>query len=214
MVIAQKFLHGLLVSAFLLAVPVLVEPGILRETKVWVLVAVGVLATVFQPSYSATERARTPEDRWSAVQIVWSVFVVQEMALLDVVWGRHPDGLAWTSLSLIALALMLSGLLLRSWAVLTLGSYFTWNVEVRDDQRVVRSGPYALVRHPSYTGAVLTWFCSTVFLQSLWAALLALLLFPLAFGRRIVLEERLLSARLEGHDAYCKDVRAVIPWLL
>jgi len=207
-------LHGALVSCALLAGPALLDPGIVREPKIWILVGVAVLATAFQPAYRATEGARTRYDRLSAVQIVWSVFLVQEAALLEAALGLHPAALTWTPLSFVALTLMLVGLLVRSWAVETLGRYFTWNVDVQDDQPLVRSGPYALVRHPSYTGALLTWFCSTLYLHSYWAALLALLLFPLAFGRRIGLEERLLAVRLDGYDAYRGEVRAVIPWLL
>ena len=55
----------------------------------------------------------------------------------------------------VALAFLLSGLALRWTAILTLGRFFTPNVAVHPDQRIVRTGVYRYVRHPAYTGLLL-----------------------------------------------------------
>lgn len=47
-----------------------------------------------------------------------------------------------------------AGVFLRSWAILTLGRLFTFVVVIQADHRVVASGPYRLLRHPSYTGGL------------------------------------------------------------
>ena len=44
---------------------------------------------------------------------------------------------------------------IRVWCHRTLGSFFTWNVALRDGHKLVTSGPYSVLRHPSYTG----WYC-------------------------------------------------------
>ena len=63
--------------------------------------------------------------------------------------SRHvlsvPDPVVWLVLGLIV---AWAGLLLRGWAVLTLGRLFTTRVQVVSQQRVVSTGPYRLVRHP------------------------------------------------------------------
>lgn len=56
----------------------------------------------------------------------------------------------------LGVALMWAGVTLRLWAVRTLGSYFQPLVTIQSEHRLVTEGPYGLVRHPSYTGALIT----------------------------------------------------------
>ena len=73
-------------------------------------------------------------------------------------WGANVDatriGGGWTTF-VVGLVLVWAGVALRQWAVWTLGRFFTWQVIVRRDHELVTSGPYAFVRHPSYTGWLL-----------------------------------------------------------
>lgn len=58
--------------------------------------------------------------------------------------------------SLAALALMIFGAFLREWCHRTLGDLFTFEIMVKDSHSLITTGPYAYVRHPSYTGAFST----------------------------------------------------------
>ena len=60
-----------------------------------------------------------------------------------------------TPLSATACLLGILGGAIRVWCHRTLGTLFTWQVAVRDDHKLITRGPYALVRHPSYTGWLL-----------------------------------------------------------
>ncbi|RPD55599.1 ICMT-domain-containing protein [Lentinus tigrinus ALCF2SS1-6] len=60
-----------------------------------------------------------------------------------------------TTASLAACLLATAGGSIRIWCHRTLGKFFTWQTAVRDDHQLITSGPYAYVRHPSYTGWLL-----------------------------------------------------------
>jgi protein-S-isoprenylcysteine O-methyltransferase len=73
------------------------------------------------------------------------------VAFLSGLGGYLPD---WT-ISLGA-PLMVVGLTTRLWALTTLGRFFTMPITLAADHRIVRDGPYRWLRHPSYTGGLLT----------------------------------------------------------
>ena len=94
---------------------------------------------------------------------------------------------------IVGLVLMLLGIALRQWSVFALGSFFTVQVQVREGQTVVDTGPYRYVRHPSYTAIMLTFVGMGVALEN-WLSLVALLVIPtIGLVVRIRVEERALS---------------------
>ncbi len=108
--------------------------------------------------------------------------------------AQLPDWLFYPGVSL-----MLLGIVIRQWAIAVLGRFFSLTVRVAEDHKVVEKGPYQFVRHPSYTGALVTFVGLGLAVQS-WAALLCLLLMSgLVYGYRIWVEERTLGAEL-GSD--------------
>jgi protein-S-isoprenylcysteine O-methyltransferase Ste14 len=83
--------------------------------------------------------------------------------------------------------------------VLTLGGFFTVDVQVHPGQAVIDRGPYRWLRHPSYTGMVL-FFAGVGLALTNWASLIVLIVAPVAgLVVRIRSEERTLLAAL-GND--------------
>jgi len=91
------------------------------------------------------------------------------------------------------------GLLLRVWAVRTLGRFFTFTVKLQDRHRVVSTGPYRLLRHPAYTGSLCTFLGAALALGSWVGVVLVVLLMLPAYLYRISVEERAMNAEL-GSD--------------
>jgi protein-S-isoprenylcysteine O-methyltransferase Ste14 len=79
-------------------------------------------------------------------------------------------------------------------------------ITVEQGQTVVSSGLNAWVRHPMYSGAILMFFATPVALGSYWGLILAFVI-SAAIVVRLLDEERVLTARLAGYDAYCREVR-------
>lgn len=108
-------------------------------------------------------------------------------------------------LVLVADAIALAGLLFvvrvfraNSWAAST--------IQVEEGQPVVRSGPYAWVRHPMYSGSVPFLLATPLALGSTWALVPAALLCAVIVVR-LLEEERFLAAHLAGYDDYRRAVR-------
>jgi protein-S-isoprenylcysteine O-methyltransferase Ste14 len=79
-------------------------------------------------------------------------------------------------------------------------------VEVEQDQNVISTGPYALVRHPMYLGTSIMWLATPVALGSYWALPIFLIL-PIVLVYRIMNEEEVLLRELPGYRKYTQKVR-------
>lgn len=126
-------------------------------------------------------------------------------------WLLPGPPLLWT---VVGAMTMVAGILLRQRAVRFLGAYFRTHVTMLDDHRLITDGPYARVRHPSYTGGMLSCIAVGLSLGSA-ASLLAMTLIPLAaFVYRIRVEERALAGHFGAAWAsYRGRTEALIPLL-
>jgi protein-S-isoprenylcysteine O-methyltransferase len=205
-----KAIQASLICGPILGVLGLVWPAALNLPQLWLVVFVSVLANVFQPSYQPFESSRTPEDRGTARQILWTVYVTQILAVTELVYCRRVS-LPLNCVTIITAIAIAFGLILRIWAVVSLGRWFTWNVTVQPGQVLVTDGPYRVIRHPSYMGAWLMFVGSCVLLRSYVAALVASILLLLAFLRRIRHEESLMLATFLEYEAYKETTGSLVP---
>jgi protein-S-isoprenylcysteine O-methyltransferase Ste14 len=110
------------------------------------------------------------------------------------------------------IAIALGGIALRLWSVATLGSFFTTSVEVQADHRIVTRGPYAVLRHPSYTGLLLIVAGLTLALGSWLSCLVAAVLATAGVARRIAVEESALASHLGPEwTAFARTRKRLIP---
>ena len=70
------------------------------------------------------------------------------------------------NLSVVALMVFVFGLLLRWYSILYLGKFFTVDVAIAEDHKVIDTGPYRFIRHPSYTGLLLEFLGFGLFLAN------------------------------------------------
>ena len=143
--------------------------------------------------------------------------------LLLVIWGSVLVSLLARSLNLgvfhnnlqyLGLGLVASGIALREWAVLSLGRLFTVKVTVASDQTLVRRGPYRWVRHPAYSGSILTLVGFPLCLGT-WAGVVPVLILSV-FGYlyRVRIEEKaLLEALGDEYQDYMQHTWHFFPGL-
>ncbi|MGB8524935.1 MAG: isoprenylcysteine carboxylmethyltransferase family protein [Candidatus Acidiferrales bacterium] len=114
----------------------------------------------------------------------------------------------------VGIGLMFAGMALRLYSVSLLGRYFTFEVAVHTDQPVIEVGPYRYIRHPSYTGALITITGLGLALGN-WAGLIALLgCMAIAYAYRIPIEESALVAALgDPYEKYIRRTHRLIPFI-
>jgi protein-S-isoprenylcysteine O-methyltransferase len=112
----------------------------------------------------------------------------------------------------VGLPVMWAGLALRAWAIHHLGELFSAIVVIQRDHRLVTTGPYRYLRHPSYTGALVAAVGFGVALGH-WTSLLALVIgWAVGIAYRIRVEEATLRRTFgPAYDEYCARTRRLVP---
>jgi protein-S-isoprenylcysteine O-methyltransferase Ste14 len=109
---------------------------------------------------------------------------------------------------------MILGMIFRVYAMRTLGRFFTYQVAIQPGQTVVQSGPYRFIRHPSYTGGLITLLGLTITLGN-WAGIAVVMTSMLiAYAYRIHVEEdALITALGDPYRQYMRHTTRLIPFL-
>ena len=166
-----------------------------------------VLLTITHRSRGAGVR----QDR-STLRVLWLVIMISVAAGVYVAFDVKAAALPLRELCrLIGLLLFAAGLALRWWSIVTLGRFLV-DVQIARDHELVESGPFRVVRHPSYTGVLLAFVGFALSLAN-WASLLVILLpISAAFVRRINVEEQALSSALgDRHLSYMRRTKRLVP---
>jgi len=185
---------------------------VLFDLSIFVWIASEIFGAALIPRLRQRGATRVKRDRGSRALITVSILV---SILIAFYFGYGGVGALSDSIFYIGIFLMFLGVLVRQYAIAILGRFFSLSVQISEDHKVVDKGPYRLVRHPSYTGILITFIGLGLAVQS-WGALLVLLLFfGISFGYRMHVEERTLLSGL-GHDyaSYMKRTKRLIPFVI
>lgn len=178
----------------------------------------GVVYLISELLLTVTRRSRSrigkKQDR-STLLVVWLVITVSVAAGIYVAKNWPAAALLHhRSVMFAGVVLFVIGLLLRWWAIITLGRFFTVDVTIEPDHELVERGPFRMVRHPSYTG-VLLGFVGFALTLGNWAALLVILV-PIgaAFIHRMNVEENALSGALGSqYTDYMRRTKRLVPFI-
>src|SRR5712664_7403 len=184
---------------------------VLFDTAYFIWLASELIGAALIPRLRARTSTRVRRDRGSRALILLtlggSLLVAFYFGYGGV--GPLPDWVFY-----LGIFLMLLGVVVRQWAIAVLGRFFSLNVQVVEDHRVIDKGPYRWVRHPSYTGVMITFIGLSLAVQSLGALLVLLAVFTVSFGYRIRVEERTLLTELgDSYASYMKRTKRLIPYL-
>jgi len=113
-----------------------------------------------------------------------------------------------------AAVVVLLGIAFAWWARIHLGHFWSNAITHKEDHRIIDTGPYALVRHPIYTGQIVGLLASGIAIAT-WPAMLGVLLISFGEWQKARMEERFLRVELgaDAYAAYCRRVPMLVPFL-
>ena len=213
------FLIGAIVLGLLLFLPA----GTLNYWQAWVFIvvfmtsvsAVGLYLSLKDPALLERRKRIGPAAEESPVQkIIMSIAILGNLALLifsaldyRFQWSQVPGYVSLIGDALIALGLFINVLVFRE------NSYGASNITVENEQKVISTGPYALVRHPMYGGVLVMLIGVPLALGSGWGLVVLAVITP-GLIWRILDEEKVLEKDLSGYREYEHKVRyRLVPYL-
>jgi protein-S-isoprenylcysteine O-methyltransferase Ste14 len=163
-------------------------------------------------SGKATQRRESPASRLA--HVVPLIIGAVLLGSRDMPWGWLAQRLWPRSLTAywIGVALLAAGLAFAVWARVHLGRNWSGSVSVKEGHELIRSGPYAYVRHPIYTG-LLTAVLGTAIASGTMRAALGFAIITAALVRKLRTEERFMRETFPGEYArYGAQVPVLIPF--
>ncbi|NJC97862.1 MAG: isoprenylcysteine carboxyl methyltransferase [Anaerolineales bacterium] len=220
---AKLITPRILVRLFIVIVVVPLAPMIISGVwdwwEAWAYAMVNVLGFIISRVLAArrnpdiiAERARSMEMQDAKP---WDKILSPALAfggLLILIVAGADKGFGWSApfslnAKIASLSVIILGYAFGSWALIE-NRFFSGVVRIQTDRghHVVTTGPYRLVRHPGYAGALWTYLAMPVLLDSLWAFIPTVLLIAILV-LRTSLEDRTLQAELPGYREYAKRTR-------
>ncbi len=153
------------------------------------------------------------QDRGS-LRIIWvTIGIVNSLGIMSAILLKFPIS-SNLLIPYLGLFIITSGMILRFISVVSLGRFFTVDVTIRNNHKIKKDGVYRLVRHPSYTGSLISFIGLGISLNN-WISLIIISL-PIVFVmiHRIKIEERILTGQFGAeYIDYMKKSYRLIPWV-
>lgn len=184
------------------------NPVLYYLTLIWVIFEI---FNFSKGRFKAAKKKVEKQDKGSTILIILYVIVAINLSAFIKTKGWGYINPPWNSIGIVV---MILGIILRQWAVFILGQFFSGHLEIKEEHRVIRQGPYRVIRHPSYTGALLTFAGYGLAMSSWISSILLILMFLLIYGYRIKVEEELLKSQLgKDYEEYMQDSWKMIPYI-
>lgn len=219
----QKAIGACLLAPLFFGVPIFIAAGTLHYWEAWLFIAVYTLAGMWHTLYIANHspellerrmRVGPSKEKRPAQKIIMCLVIAAFIGLIIVAGLDHRFGWSHVPAPVVILANVVLVLCFAIFnRVCKENTFASATIELAKEQKVISTGPYGLVRHPMYSGAVLLSLAMPIALGSYWGVLLVFALLP-GLIWRIFDEEKFLLVDLGGYKEYCEKVRyRLIPGL-
>ena len=213
----KKLLNALVVPTALVVLPCLLRPLVLAHWEPWFAFFIGVNYILSQPSGAYIPKGKfyeNPQDGKSALWIILAIYAVGLGSVLGFIFFPTNDSTQTNALQIVGVCLATVGLSIRLIAIRKLGRMFQVTVQIVDDHELITTGIYAYMRHPSYTGAVLSFSAFPMIFGQRWLIAPTILLLIGVYLYRIHVEEKtLLDFFGNSYEAYGRKTKKLFPFI-
>ena len=174
-----------------------------------------VLGTSVLATMAGRSRGGESADRGTKRLLVWSAVIGLTLCIVIAINVRSLrfGANTWTTL-VLGIAIAWLGVLLRVWAVWSLGRFFQRDVMIQKDHVVWRGGPYRLLRHPAYAGTLISYLGFGLAIGSWVGALVWVAIVAAGYVPRIRVEEAELTRALgDSYRDYARTTARLVPGL-
>jgi protein-S-isoprenylcysteine O-methyltransferase len=179
--------------------------------------AIGLIFFISEAVLGLSKRAKRGDaqtaDRGS-FGLIWTVIGISMFIAYNIPFNYPQGNLVKIAnpLTAVGVVLFVAGITLRWYSIRHLGRYFTVNVAIASDHRIIDTGPYRHVRHPSYTGALLA-FVGLALALGNWVSMLIILIpvFAVFLWRMKIEEAALLKGLGEPYRSYMNHTKRLVP---
>ncbi|WP_282942781.1 isoprenylcysteine carboxylmethyltransferase family protein [Paenibacillus sp. RC67] len=209
----KKVYFRTLLFSILFFIFLFLPAGSLNFWEAWIYFVIFLGSTLFINGYFLKRDPELIERRTNANEKEKEQKVFQTISGISFVGLLVLPGLdyrfSWSNVPLF-IVLVADIIILLGFSIVFLvfkeNSYTSAIIEVNENQKVISTGPYALVRHPMYTGAIFIILFTPLALGSIWAVIpsISIIIFIIL---RLLNEEKVLLKELKGYEEYCKKTR-------
>jgi protein-S-isoprenylcysteine O-methyltransferase Ste14 len=187
-------------------------PDLFFANAFGVLIIILALVDYVLPKILERQRSSAPalvKDRWS-YQVVYITSVLS--LVVGILFRIQNWGISLGAVQYAGLVVIVLGLVIRNWAILKLGQFFSRTVTIEKGHRLVTDGPYRWLRHPAYTGMILMYGGINLALGTWLGALVGSGLVLIAALYRIDVEEKTLAEAFgEEYREYMRRTWRLLP---
>ena len=210
----KKFLLASISNIVMIVLPLLGKPSLIFHYKIILIIVGSICMWLTQPPVTVKETTdKKSSDKSSVILILFMSFISVVAPVIDWAYFKTEQD-SFSVITLIGICFIVIGISFRAWAVNRLGKFFTATVQIKEDHNLITSGPYTIVRHPSYSGAFMAIVAGGIVLESVIGFVISVIAMSIAYYVRIGIEEKELIACF-GNDyiQYKKRTKMIIPYV-
>ena len=210
----KKVVLSIISNVLMVFIPLIGHPSLILDPKIIIIIAGSICVWMTQPAFSVAEtNDKKQSDKFSVILILSMSLISGVVPIIDwAYFSSSANNFNWITVA--GVVMIATGIWFRAWAVRTLGQFFTPTVQIKEEHQLINSGPYKIIRHPSYFAAFLSIMGGAVLLESMVGIAVSIIAMSVAYYVRIGIEERKLLEHFgNSYKEYMLQTKKIIPFV-